>query len=356
MKILHVSPRFSWTQIFIEPIAQLQADENEVWISTLLPNRKEVKKGKVIYISKSAEIRDFYLYFKSIIPLLIFIKQKKIDRVFFHSSTHSLIYIFFCLIFRKLEVVYVNHGVTYVGYKGLKRFIFKTIEVLNIAMSDKCFSITQGMTLLLEKVNVFKKKIETFTPGTICGIQSIFDNYQELLEKRVKFEPNNEGKTRILFVGRLEARKGIYELLEAVSKTNLNCELLILGEGKLQTKDYDSNKVKVLGYKTNLDEYYLSADFLCVPSYHEGFGQVYLEAASYGVIPICSDIVGPTDFIKNGVNGFCVKPKNAESIITLFNKINSNDYSIEKMRETAYNSSKLYDSSIVLKNNLKLFL
>ena len=56
------------------------------------------------------------------------------------------------------------------------------------------------------------------------------------------------------------------------------------------------------------------ADFLVVPSDHEGYGIVYLEAMEHGTVPIGSRSGGAGEVIRHGENGFLVKPKSPRAI------------------------------------------
>ena len=52
-----------------------------------------------------------------------------------------------------------------------------------------------------------------------------------------------------------------------------------------------------------------ASDALLMPSYHEGLPIVLLEAMARGVVPICSRIVGSTDYVIHGPEeGFLIEP------------------------------------------------
>ena len=107
-------------------------------------------------------------------------------------------------------------------------------------------------------------------------------------------EKYNDGKFNILYLGRLEQRKGIFILLEAFNKLlndNGEVRLLIGGTGYLQ-QDIESfilknsiSNVEMLGYISNHDKsaYYASCDLFCSPAlYGESFGIVLVEAMASG--------------------------------------------------------------------------
>lgn len=131
-----------------------------------------------------------------------------------------------------------------------------------------------------------------------------------------------DGKTNILFVGRLEKRKGLEYLLKAyhiIKPDCPECRLIIVGPGTRQRgkfektiADYDLKDVIFTGnvdYKL-LPRYYKTADIFCAPATgHESFGIVLLEAMATGKPVIASQISGYASVIADGVDGLLVPPK-----------------------------------------------
>lgn len=123
-----------------------------------------------------------------------------------------------------------------------------------------------------------------------------------------KFKPNKthkvHAKPTVLFVGRLEGRKGVKYLLDAFAlyvQTNPNARLVIAGDGpdreKLEeyTQDSEIPQVEFLGYVSEDQKQRLfeQADLFCSPApYGESFGIVLLEAMAKGVIALAGDNPG----------------------------------------------------------------
>jgi glycosyltransferase involved in cell wall biosynthesis len=111
-------------------------------------------------------------------------------------------------------------------------------------------------------------------------------------EFNVKHE--NESKTRVLYVGRLEEGKGILEILEAAEylKTDEWLEITIVGIGSLDhkiKKDRYKN-IKFVGYVPNdrVSYYYSNTDIFLFPTHGEPYGTVVLEAISSGAYALVS--------------------------------------------------------------------
>lgn len=107
-------------------------------------------------------------------------------------------------------------------------------------------------------------------------------------------------KPTILYIGRLEKRKGVQYLLRAVAEmqTRVDVGLVIAGDGpdmdKLQNQavEYGVRDVEFLGYISDKDKYRLlgKATVFCSPArYGESFGIVLLEAMAAGVPVIAGD-------------------------------------------------------------------
>jgi len=144
----------------------------------------------------------------------------------------------------------------------------------------------------------------------------------------------NDGKFNILFVGRLEKRKGFDYLLKAykqVKREIPDCRLIAVGPGVRLRHKYERQvnrngleDVVFAGYATysDLPRYYKTADIVCFPATgQESFGIVLLEAMAVGKPIIASDIDGYANVLTHGAEGLSVPPKNvkklAEALITL---------------------------------------
>lgn len=66
------------------------------------------------------------------------------------------------------------------------------------------------------------------------------------------------------------------------------------------------------GYQADLEDYYLSAACLVLPSRREGISNALLEAQSYGLPAIVSDIPGNREIVVDGVTGCIVPVGNSE--------------------------------------------
>ena len=124
------------------------------------------------------------------------------------------------------------------------------------------------------------------------------------------------GKTSFLYAGKLELKKRIMDLLNAMkflSEEHQSVHLLVVGDGELMTParqiEFDEKlPVTFCGFlnQSEMAKAYVAADCLVLPSdYGETWGLVVNEAMAAGIPAIVSDRVGcGPDLVAQGVTGF----------------------------------------------------
>ena len=140
-------------------------------------------------------------------------------------------------------------------------------------------------------------------------------------------EELSDGKLNILFVGRLEKRKGLGYLLNAcakVQKAFSNFRLIVVGPGTRLRPGYEElardlrlRDVVFTDFVPNgeLPKYYRSADIFCAPATGgESFGIVLLEAMACGKPAVATDIGGYASVVTHGEDGLLVPPRDEKSL------------------------------------------
>lgn len=134
----------------------------------------------------------------------------------------------------------------------------------------------------------------------------------------------------ILFVGRIDEGKGLRDLIEAQSRLGDVTRLYLVGQGTIESElrwlvqQYDiENVVQFLGAvpHSEIQEYYTAADIFCLPSYHEGFPVVNMEAMASGCAVVSTQIDSIREQITNGENGLLVEPGDIDGLTTALRRV-----------------------------------
>ena len=151
---------------------------------------------------------------------------------------------------------------------------------------------------------------------------------------------------QIISVGRLTYQKGfdmLCDVAKVVLKDNKGWKWLILGDGedkdKLRSKikEYGlENKLILKGNVSNVEEYYKNSSLYVMTSRFEGLPMTLLEAKTYK-LPIVSFscLTGPSEIVKNNVNGYLINPENVEA---MSNKLNILMNDENKLKEFSSNA------------------
>ena len=152
-----------------------------------------------------------------------------------------------------------------------------------------------------------------------------------------------DGIRNIFFVGRLENRKGVMDLLKAyrlLRKAGCECRLLLAGAGPLekQVRRYlltrRTGGVELLGRisETEKTRLFATADVFVAPATgRESFGIVLLEAMAAGKPIVASDIHGYRSVVRRGEQGLLVPPQNPRALAGALARLLSDDALRERM-------------------------
>lgn len=137
----------------------------------------------------------------------------------------------------------------------------------------------------------------------------------------------DDDKLNILFVGRLEKRKGVDYLIEAfkqVKREIPKSRLIVVGPGTRLRHKYEKRIRKCelegvffAGYASlnDLPRYFKTADLVCCPATgRESFGIVLLEAMAVGKPIVATNIEGYASVVTDGAEGLLVPPRNPEKL------------------------------------------
>ena len=215
-----------------------------------------------------------------------------------------------------------------VGFKNIP--MVKTISKIFKKYADK-------INGKIAVTNIAQVWAEPFSPGKYRVIPNGVDcerfstNVQPLIKKE-----NNI--FRILYLGRLDKRKGVLVAINAFKKIHdkiPNTKLYIVGGGPLEKEACQlacnlqlKESCYFLGYvkREDLPGYYASADVYIAPALGgEAQGIVLLEAMASGRVVVASDINGYREVIENEKTGIFFIPGSSDDLADKVTDIIKND-------------------------------
>jgi phosphatidyl-myo-inositol alpha-mannosyltransferase len=166
-----------------------------------------------------------------------------------------------------------------------------------------------------------------------------------------------DDRPTVLFVGRLEKRKGLKFLLRAwphVLQRHPDARLVVVGRGRplegyrrfAARQGWSPADVVFAGYvpAEDLPRYYQSCDVFCAPNTgQESFGIVLLEAMAAGAAIVASDIPGYRDVVANGEQGLLVEPQNSGALADAVCRLLANPELRASMRHAGQTKAQAYD-------------
>ena len=158
----------------------------------------------------------------------------------------------------------------------------------------------------------------------------------------------------LLSVGELNQNKNHKELIRLLPKIEIPFKYLICGQGYLE-EDLKTfclelnlaDKVKFLGYRTDVPEILQISDIYLFPSKREGLSVALMEAMATGLPCLVSDIRGNIDLIDQNKGGFIFQHGNETSILKSMQKLVSDSLMRERMGKYNLQKIKTFDKKEV---------
>lgn len=159
----------------------------------------------------------------------------------------------------------------------------------------------------------------------------------------------DSGSCKILYIGRLEARRDIYFLLDVFQRVYAQvreARLYMIGSGESTYVDGVFAYAKELGiydhiiWQERAEQKYLSgiyeeADFFLLPTEYEIFGMVMLEAMYYKTVVLTTRNGGAGMLITQGESGFVFKAKDADAWTACILELRQDRQRLDAIREKA---------------------
>ena len=268
-------------------------------IHTVVPGSK-VKK--ILYGLKSMIVMSYYLAFK------------KIDLVHIHTASgksffRKSMFIKIANKFNKKIILHIHGGAFEDVYLNADSSIKEKITQ-NLNKCKKIVVLSEA----------WKSKIEKMTDSEIVVINNSVNVNED--------NNYNIDSKKILFIGRIEKDKGVFDFIEMAKelvKNDDSIRFTICGDGELEkTKQligkYNlQDKFELLGWvsKAEVERELKDTMIFILPSYKEAMPMAILEAMSCGVPTIASNVGSIPEVIKDMKNGRTFVPGDIKSLVNI---------------------------------------
>lgn len=335
--------------IYINTFDQIALD-NKFSYSVLVRFRNDFEKAK--YELKSCISFSSMGLYKSIPHFILsypalrnsinciissFIKENDLLFIMVPSPI-SILILNFCHEYNKSVVLIIRQDLQeYVKYRyNILMFPFANLFVNYYELKLINYIKKRDVRLVVTGLKLFNK-YKKYTNNIYNFIDSRFSESNIPDSELLKIlKAKNVICTKVIYVGKLEKNKGIFDLIKIIKYFPENVELSIVGEGKDKdnlvkfiTKHKVDNFVKLFGFIPPgelLFQKLKESDVFLFPSYSEGLPQVILEAMVCGCFVISSDVGSISSVIVNQNNGVLCRPGMINQFVLALNDFINNKY------------------------------
>ena len=228
------------------------------------------------------------------------------------------------------RVVVVEHN-TYVRKRWWERWMDRLLSRSTraiVAVSETVAEFTSTQE------NIPRNKFIVIENGIdIHAIQTFLSQHSKKEWRRVLNLPVE--RSYIVSVARLTSQKDHALTLAGFAQFARNqptYDLVLVGDGTLMAELKRraaelgiGSRVHFMGARTDVFGFYAASDVFISTSEFEGFGIGHAEALAAGLPVVTTKTAGPDKMIHEGVNGFFINQRNAESVCTALERAIEHD-------------------------------
>lgn len=234
---------------------------------------------------------------------------------------------------KKTYVIYTAHGLHF--YKGaslVNWLIFYPVEKFLARWTDAIVTINK------EDYHRVKSKFHLKPKGFVTQIHGVgvdmkrFQPRPDMMKrKRMELGIPKEA-FHIVTAAELNGNKNQKVIIEAIAQLqHKDIYYTICGKGpneeglsQLIAEKHLEKQIKLLGFRTDMEEILQTADIFAFPSIREGLGIAAVEALACGVPLVVSDNRGSREYAENDVNSLVCKANDIESFKKAIGRLYSN--------------------------------
>lgn len=268
-----------------------------------------IKMNEIPFVRSPYHVRNLHA-FKALYKL---IKEKQFDTIYCHEPVGAAMgriagHLCNC------KIIYIAHGFHF--YKGAPKkywLLYYPVEKWLARYTDALITINrEDYELAKSRMKLRNGAKVYYVPGVGIDLEKFSKSTAEKYAKRSELGIPEEA-ILLLSVGELNSNKNHAAAIRAVA--DLDVYYIIAGMGELQSDLQNlidelgiGNRVKLLGYRSDVKELYEAADIFVFPSFREGLSVAVMEAMASGLPCVVSRIRGNTDLVEDGSGGFHCSP------------------------------------------------
>lgn len=280
------------------------------------------EKIRVIFVKDLVREINPIKDLKALFSLCKILKKEKPIIVHTHSSKAGILGRVAAKLCGIKNIIHTIHGFSFNDTQSFfKKNLFICLEKFCANLSSILIPVSTENIIKGLKNNIGKKEKYHYIRLGV-DIDS-FKNFKQTpsLKQELKL---NKGDILIITIGPFKPQKNLPDFIKLannLSKIDNRFKFVIVGDGMLRNsfeemiKNFNIfNNIFLVGWRRDIPNILNSSDFFVMTSLWEGLPISTIEALCCGLVPIVNDVDGQREIIKDGFNGFLIKPYDIKSI------------------------------------------
>lgn len=343
MKILYCITSASWggAQLHVLELCadQLKRGNEVIFIvgneGPLLDKVKKLKGLKIIFLPSLVREINPINDMKAIIELRKIIKKESPDIIHLHSSKAGVVGRIAAIGLRKrVKVIFTVHGWAFTDgvSSTLKKHLYRKIEKSVARFTDLFICVSNYDAKIGKRDGVLNNK---------SNVVVIHNGSPLPQQNAVNYSIHSP--IRLVMIARFSHQKDQKTLINAVAKLpKSDYRLTFVGDGetlntnKKIVSNLNLNKnIKFVGFKDDVSKELIENDVYILSTHYEGLPISIIEAMSYGLPILATDVGGNSEMVINNINGFLFSSE--EQLVDKLKYIIKNKNLIKKWGQESFN-------------------
>ncbi|MDY3002443.1 MAG: glycosyltransferase family 4 protein [Romboutsia timonensis] len=353
-KILYVTTVSSTINAFLVPHINMLLERGNIVDCACFINRdidktlieKGVKVFNIPFTRNPLQLQNL----KGFNELVKIQKENNYDIIHVHTPVASVYGRLLKIKFPKLKTIYTVHGFHFHKTASkLNWMIYYPIEKFMSRFTDTMITINKEDYERASKFNIDKVYKHN---GVGVDLQEYNPNRYSKSDVRSKLNLKDEDFV-VLMIAEVNKNKNHRQIIDAVKilkNRNVDIKVLCAGDGNLFRSIRDevekanlSENIRMLGYRTDIDELVTSCDVGALMSYREGLPKNIMELMAARKTVVGTNIRGICDLVVDGYNGYLVEVGDSKATADKLEYLKNNRKKLDELSDNAYEFIRDYN-------------